>query len=145
MTTTAKIPIAPALLNETKFAFQRKIKEMQAWREIPEDLIINSDQTPLPYICTGNRTYAKKGSSNVPLVERERKNKSRQLSQLLCLDHCFPCSLSRKERPIFAFQNVSIFLLILMLHTRPITGAMSPKQFNKRTESSFGSNGNAHI
>ena len=73
MTTTAKIPIAPALLNETKFAFQRKIKEMQAWREIPEDLIINSDQTPLPYICTGNRTYAKKGSSNVPLVEKGKK------------------------------------------------------------------------
>ena len=59
MVTSAKIPIATALLNETKFDFQRKIKEMQAQHEIPEALIINFDQTPLPYLCTRNRTYAK--------------------------------------------------------------------------------------
>ncbi len=53
MATTAKIPIAPALLNETKLDFQRKIKGLQAWHEIPEDLIVNFDQTPLPYVCTG--------------------------------------------------------------------------------------------
>ena len=49
------------------------LKEMQAWHEIQEDLIINFDQTPLSYICTGNRTYAKKGSSNVPLVGKRKK------------------------------------------------------------------------
>jgi len=65
MATTAKIPIAPALLNETKLDFQRKIKELQAWHEI--------DQTPLPYICTGKRTYHKQGSSNVPLVGKGKK------------------------------------------------------------------------
>ena len=70
MATTTKIPIAPVLLNETKFDFQRKIKEMQAWREY---LIINFDQTPFPYIYTGNRTYAKKGFSNVPLVGKGNK------------------------------------------------------------------------
>ena len=48
MATTAKIPIAPALLSETKLDFQRKIKELQAWHKIPENLIINFDQTPLP-------------------------------------------------------------------------------------------------
>ena len=63
-------------------------------------------------------------------LERERKNKSRKLSQLLCLDHFFPCSLSVKEQPIVAFQKVSIFLLVLMWHAWTITGAMSPKQFN---------------
>ena len=41
MATTAKIPIAPALLDETKLNFQRKIKQLQAWSEISEDLIIN--------------------------------------------------------------------------------------------------------
>ena len=84
--------------------FQRKIKEMQAWHEIPEDLIINFDQTPLSYICAGNRTYAKKGSSNVPVVGKGKK--SRELSQLLCLDHFFPCSLSIKERPIILPKGV---------------------------------------
>lgn len=68
MATAAKILIAPALLNETKFEFQKKIKEMQAWHKIPEDSINNFDQTPLPYICTRNRTYVKKGFSNVLLA-----------------------------------------------------------------------------
>ena len=56
MAITAKIPVIPALLSETKLYFQRKIKELQAWHEFPEDLIINFDQTPLPYVCTGKRT-----------------------------------------------------------------------------------------
>ena len=43
MATTAKISIAPALLNKTKLDFQRKIKSLQAWHQIPEDLIINFD------------------------------------------------------------------------------------------------------
>ena len=73
MTTTAKIPIAPALLNETKLDFQRKIKSLQAWHEIPEYLIINFDETPLPYVCTGNRTYHTQGASNVPLVGKGKK------------------------------------------------------------------------
>ena len=46
---------------------------MQEWHERPEDLIINFDQTPLPYICTGNRTYAKKGSFHVPLIGKGKK------------------------------------------------------------------------
>ena len=58
---------------KTKFGFQRNIKEMEAWHEIPEDLITNFDQTPLPYICTENHSYAKKGSSNVPLVRKIKK------------------------------------------------------------------------
>ena len=61
------------MANETKLDFQRKIKEFQAWHEIPEDLIVNFDQTPLPYICTGKRTYHKQGSSNVPLVGKGKK------------------------------------------------------------------------
>ena len=68
MATTAKIPIAPALLSETKLDFPRKIKSLQAWHEIPEDLIINFDQTALPHVCTGKRTYHTQGASNVPLV-----------------------------------------------------------------------------
>ena len=45
VTTIAKIPVAPALLNETMLHFQRKIEEFKAWHEVPEDLIINFDQT----------------------------------------------------------------------------------------------------
>ena len=73
MATTAKIPIAPVLLSETKLDFQRKIKELQASHEIAEDLIINFDQTPLPYVCTGKRTYHTKSATNVPLVGKGKK------------------------------------------------------------------------
>ena len=72
MATTAKISIAPALINEKKLDFQQKIKSLQAWK-IPEDLIINFDQTALPYVCTRKRTYHIQGASNVPLVGRGKK------------------------------------------------------------------------
>ena len=55
MATTARNPIAPTLLDETKPHFQRNIKELQAWHKIPEDLIINCNQIPLPCVCTGKR------------------------------------------------------------------------------------------
>ena len=48
---------------------------MQGWYDIPKDLIINFDQTSFPYIYNGNRTYAKKGPFNVPLVGKGRKKK----------------------------------------------------------------------
>ena len=91
-------------------------------------LIINFDQTLLSYICTGNRTYAKKGSSNVPLVGKEKKTNHRKFQNYYV--HFFPCRLSIKDRPVVAFQKLSIFLLILMRHARSITEAMIPKQFN---------------
>ena len=74
--TTAKTPIAPAILNEAELDFQRKIKELQAWHEIPGDLIINFDQTPLPYVCTGKRTYYTQGVSNIPLVGKGKKKQA---------------------------------------------------------------------
>ena len=67
MTTAAKIPIAATSLSETKTDFQRKIKELQAWHEIPKDLIINFDQISLPYVCTGKRTYHTQSASNALL------------------------------------------------------------------------------
>ena len=79
MATTAKIPVAPALLSETKLYFQRKIKELQAWHEFPEDLIINFDQTPLSYVCTGKRTCHTQNASNVPLVGKAKKVNYRYL------------------------------------------------------------------
>ena len=79
MAITAKIPVIPALLSETKLYFQRKIKELQAWHEFPEDLIINFDQTPLPYVCTGKRTCHTQSASNVSLVGKAKKVNYRYL------------------------------------------------------------------
>ena len=56
LATTSKAPIAPGVLKETKLHFQRKIKQLQSSQEIPDDLILNVDQTPLPYVCSSNPT-----------------------------------------------------------------------------------------
>ena len=71
--TTARIPVAPALLPETKLDFQRKIRQLQSWYSIPDDLIINFVQTPLPYIITGNSTWNEKGAKSVPLQGKRKK------------------------------------------------------------------------
>ena len=36
--TIARIPAAPALLVETKLDFQRKVRQLQSWHSIPDDL-----------------------------------------------------------------------------------------------------------
>ena len=43
---TSKIPIAPGLLNEEQLTFQRKIQALVKRHDIPEELVLNFDQTP---------------------------------------------------------------------------------------------------
>ena len=62
MATTASLPVDPAVLSETKLDFQRKIKRAQEEYDIPDDLIINFDQTPVAYISAGNRTMDFQGN-----------------------------------------------------------------------------------
>ena len=71
--TTARIPIAPALLAETKLDFQRKICQLQSWHSIPDDLVINFDHTSLPYVVTGNSTLNEKSAKSVPLQGKGKK------------------------------------------------------------------------
>ena len=71
--TTARIPVAPGILKETKLDFQRRIKLLQVRYQVPDELILNCDQTPLPYICVSNHTLHEKGTSSVPLVGKGKK------------------------------------------------------------------------
>ena len=71
--TTEKIPVAPGLLKETKLSFQRKIKTLQTMHRVPEDLILNLDQTPLSYVCSASHTLHEKGAKSVPLVGKGKK------------------------------------------------------------------------
>ena len=65
--TTARISVAPAFLAKTKLEFQRKIRQLQSWHSIPDNLIINFEQIPLPYIVTGNSTLHERSAKSVPL------------------------------------------------------------------------------
>ncbi|PFX11883.1 Pogo transposable element with KRAB domain [Stylophora pistillata] len=73
MATIEKIPVAPGLLKEAKLSSQRKIKTLQAMYSVPEDLILNFDQTPLSYVCSASHTLHKKGEKSVPLVGKGKK------------------------------------------------------------------------
>ena len=75
MATTCKIPVAPTLLEEEKFTFQRNIITLVKKHKIPEELILNYDQTPLSYVCTSNTTLEVRGS--VPIVG---KGKQKQIT-----------------------------------------------------------------
>ena len=81
--TTARIPVAPALLAETKLDFQRKIHQLQSWHSILDDLIIKFDQTPLPDVVTGNSTLNEKGAKSVPL---QAKGKKKQITGTFSLN-----------------------------------------------------------
>ena len=50
---------------------------MQDWHQIPDDLIINFDQTPLSYVYSLNHTLHFKGGKSVPVVV---KGKSKQIT-----------------------------------------------------------------
>ena len=63
----AAMSIAPAIFSETKLDFQHKIKCTQEEYNIPEDLIINFDQTPLAFICGSNRTMEFEGATSAQI------------------------------------------------------------------------------
>ena len=73
MATACKIPVAPALLEEEKFTFQRNIVTLVKKHKITDELILNYDQTPLSYVCTSNTTLEVCGSKSVPIVGKGKQ------------------------------------------------------------------------
>ena len=71
--TTSKIPVAPDLLKEEKFTFQRKIIWIVNWQKFLKELIINFDQTPLSYITVGSITLEFSGAQSLPLMGKEKR------------------------------------------------------------------------
>ena len=112
--TTERIPVAPDPLKEAKLHFQRQIKQMQEWHQIPDYLIINFEQIPLLYLCSPRHTLHFKGVKSVPLVG---KGKSKQITGT------------------FSCINSGIFLPMQLIyqgktnHCHP-TGIEFPERFN---------------
>ena len=77
MATTSKVPIAPGLLRKEKYTFQKKINELVKWHNIPLNLVLNFDQTPLSYISVGNTALEFEGATLVPV---KGKGKSKQIT-----------------------------------------------------------------
>ena len=65
--TTGKIEPSAKFLQEEKFTFQRQISEIADRHNIPPEMILNLDQTPLAYVSPGKFTFAQAGSTTVPI------------------------------------------------------------------------------
>ena len=63
--TTAKPIIAPGLVPEIGLTFYKDVNEAVNTYEIPAELIINIDQTPLPFVLISKYTMEEKGASRV--------------------------------------------------------------------------------
>ena len=65
--TTGKIEPSKQFLLEEKLTFQKKISGVTFEHDIPKELIINLDQTPLSYVSPGKYTFDVKGVKTVPI------------------------------------------------------------------------------
>ena len=63
--TTAKPIIAPGLIPEIGLTFYKSVNEAVNTYKIPAELIINIDQTPLPFVLISKYTMEEKGASRV--------------------------------------------------------------------------------
>ena len=66
--TTAKATIAPGLIREVGLTFFNEIFETVKAHNIPPALIINIDQSPLPYVLISQYTMHKKGEKEVGVL-----------------------------------------------------------------------------
>ena len=66
--TTAKSLIAPGLIKEIGCSFYKEIHELVKWFNKSKELMINIDQTPLPFVLVSSYTMEKKGNQCVPVT-----------------------------------------------------------------------------
>ena len=65
---TARALIAPGLIKEIGFSFYEEIHELVKWFNIPKELVINIDQTPLPFVLVSSYTMEEKGNQRAPVA-----------------------------------------------------------------------------
>ena len=70
--------------------------------KIPEELILNYDQTPLSYVCTSNTTLEVRGSKSVPIVG---KGKQTQITGTFTVSADGDFNLCRKNRSLSSKWN----------------------------------------
>ena len=70
---TGKDEPCTKFLEEEKFTFQRAISKFVFDHDIPLELVLKLDQTPLPYVSLGKYTFDLKGSKTVPIKDVDDK------------------------------------------------------------------------
>ena len=66
--TTSKPVLSPGLIKEVGLTFHKQISEAVQADNVPPELIINIDQTPLPFVLISKYTMNQKGEKAVPIL-----------------------------------------------------------------------------
>ena len=65
--TTEEVEPCAKFLEAEKCSFERAISKFVSEHDIPLDLVLNLDQTPLSYVSPGKYTFDLEGSTTVPI------------------------------------------------------------------------------
>ena len=101
----------PQLLAKEKFTFQRNISALVSEHDIPPSLIININQTPMPYVNTGKYTFSFKGAKNIPIKGVDDKRQITATFSVSCTGEFLLIQLIYAGKPnkvfsTFFFDNV---------------------------------------
>ena len=107
--TTGKVEPSTQFLAEEKFTFQKAISTYVYDHDIPTDLIINLDQTPLSYVSPGKYTFNMKGTKHVPIKGVDDK---RQITATFAVSasgkfFAYATNLCWKDKKMFAKVYIS--------------------------------------
>ena len=75
--TTGKTEPSEKFLEEERFSYQQEISKLVLDHDMPLDLVLNLDQTPLSYVSPGKYTFCLKGTTTAPI---KGVNDKRQIS-----------------------------------------------------------------
>ena len=107
---TSRPVITRSLWIEAKSQLLHDISDKVLLYNIPDELIINADQTPSKSVATDNVTIAAKGEKH---ISRTGSNVKRSITLTLCESHngtILPFQLIYKEKAVKSLPNVDFSL-----------------------------------
>ena len=96
--TIGKIERSKQFLLEEKLTFQRRIASIIEEHDIPKELILNLDQTPLSYVSPGKYTFNPKGAKTVPIKGIDDNRQITATSTVSMIENFLPFQLIYEEK-----------------------------------------------
>ena len=127
---TGKIEPSKQFLLEEKLTFQRRITSISEEHDIPKELILNLDQTPLPDVLSEKYTFNPKDAKTVPIKDIDDK---RRITATFTVSITGKFLNSTKEKQLDVSLDLT-FQLILMERFLTNIGRIRKNQlsFSKR-------------
>ena len=114
MVTTSRPKITRSIWEETRFIFLKEIAHSVCRHDIPDELIINVDQTSSKFVPTDNVTMAVKGTKHIPRTGANDKRGITVTLSVTLYNASIPINLQGKDSEITSFCGISGgFFLVL--------------------------------